>query len=95
MNASLVERTSVRDEALAILSRLGTPESAFAREGLLVLSPITGELIAHVRITDPQEASAVIGRAAQAFHAWRTVPAPRRGEFVRIQIGRASCRERV
>ena len=79
MNASLVERTSVRDEALAILSRLGTPESAFAREGLMVLSPITGELIAHVRITDPQEASAVIGRAAQAFHAWRTVPAPRRG----------------
>ena len=34
MNASLVQRTSVRDEALAILSRLGVPESAFAREGL-------------------------------------------------------------
>ena len=84
MNASLVERTSVRDEALAILSRLGTPESVFAREGLMVRSPITGELIAHVRITGPQEASAIIGRAAQAFHAWRTVPAPRRGEFVRI-----------
>ena len=84
MNASLVERTPVRDEALAILSRLGTPESVFAREGLMVRSPITGELIAHVRITGPQEASAIIGRAAQAFHAWRTVPAPRRGEFVRI-----------
>jgi aldehyde dehydrogenase (NAD+) len=84
MNASLVQRTSVRDEALAILSRLGTPESAFAREGLIVSSPITGELITHVRVTHPKEASALIGRAAQAFDAWRTVPAPRRGEFVRI-----------
>jgi len=84
MNASLVERTSVCDEALAILSRLGTPESAFAREGLAVSSPIDGELITDIRITDRQEASAVIGRAAQAFEAWRTVPAPRRGGFVRI-----------
>jgi aldehyde dehydrogenase (NAD+) len=55
-----------------------------AREGIAATSPITGELITHVRITSPQEASAVIGRAAQAFDAWRKVPAPRRGEFVRI-----------
>ena len=84
MNASLVQRTSVRDEALAMLSRLGASESAFAREGVPASSPITGELIAHVRITSPQEASAAIGRAAEAFDAWRTVPAPRRGAFVRI-----------
>jgi aldehyde dehydrogenase (NAD+) len=63
MNASLVQRPSVRDEALAILSRLGVTESAFAREGIAATSPITGELITHVRITSPQEASAVIGRA--------------------------------
>jgi aldehyde dehydrogenase (NAD+) len=48
------------------------------------LSPITGELIAQVRITSPEEVSTVIGRATQAFNAWRTVPAPRRGEFVRV-----------
>ena len=28
--------------------------------------------------------STVVGRATQAFNAWRTVPAPRRGEFVRV-----------
>jgi aldehyde dehydrogenase (NAD+) len=82
--ASLAERISVRDDALAILSRLGVPDSAFAREGLPASSPITGELVTRVRITSPQEASAAIGRAAQAFQAWRTVPPPRRGEFVRI-----------
>ena len=74
----------MRDEALDILSRLGAPQSAFAREGVTALSPITGEIIAQVRITGAQEVSVVIGRAAQAFEAWRTVPAPRRGEFVRI-----------
>ena len=84
MNASLVHRTSVRDEALAILTRLGATESALAGEGIPATSPITGELITHVRITRPQEASAAIGRAAQAFDAWRRFPAPRRGEFVRI-----------
>ena len=84
MNASVVQRSPVGDEALAILSRLGTPQSAFAREGLAVFSPITGELITHVRVKDPEEAGAVIGRAARAFDVWRTVPAPRRGELVRI-----------
>src|SRR5271166_2153217 len=84
MNTSLVQHTSVHDEALAILSQLGAPESAFARAGIPVSSPITGELITHVRIASPDEATASIGRAAQAFTAWRRVPAPRRGEFVRI-----------
>ena len=84
MSASGMKLTSVRDEALAILARLGVPGSAFARAGVPASSPITGELITHVRTTDPKEASAVIGRAAQAFDAWRTVPAPRRGEFVRM-----------
>ncbi len=36
MNTSLVQPASVRDEALAILSRLGAPESAFARGGYAI-----------------------------------------------------------
>src|SRR6266567_210800 len=84
MNAPLVQRMSVRDEALAILSRLGVPESAFAPAGLAASSPITSETIAHVRITSPAQVSAAIGEAARAFEAWRTVPPPRRGELVRI-----------
>ncbi len=82
--ASAAQCMSVRDEALAILSRLGVPQGAFARTGIAASSPITGELIAHVRIAGPQEAGAAIGRAANAFEAWRTVPPPRRGEFVRL-----------
>ena len=84
MDTALVQPKSVCDEALGILSRLGAPQNAFAREGVRAFSPITGELIAQVRITSPEEVSTIIGRATQAFNAWRTVPAPRRGEFVRV-----------
>ena len=52
-NAPLAGRAPVRDEALAILSRLGVPESTFARDGLPASSPITGEAIAQVRIAEP------------------------------------------
>jgi aldehyde dehydrogenase (NAD+) len=75
---------SLRDEALGILARLGVPESAFAPDGLTARSPITGEVVAHLSPTTPEEAQAAIGRAHEAFLAWRTVPAPRRGELVRL-----------
>ena len=73
-----------RAEALAILARLGVPESAFAPGGLPARSPITGEIVAEIRAMSADEAGAAIGRAHDAFLAWRRVPAPRRGEFVRL-----------
>ena len=47
-------------------------------------SPITGEVIAKVAFSDAAAASAAIGRAQTASLAWRKVPAPRRGELVRL-----------
>jgi aldehyde dehydrogenase (NAD+) len=75
---------SVREDALSILARLGVPDTALAAQGLPARSPITGEIVTHVAVTSPAEARAAIGRAAQAFARWRTMPAPRRGEFVRL-----------
>src|SRR3954453_19665205 len=75
---------AVRDEALAILRRLGTPQDAFAAQGIAARSPLTGESVATVRVHSAEETGAAIGRAAQAFLTWRWVPAPRRGEFVRL-----------
>ena len=48
---------------------------------LVSYSPIDGVEIGRVRIGDPSEAAA---SAAEAFLEWRTVPAPRRGELVRL-----------
>ena len=59
---------------------------------LPVRSPIDGRTLATVRSATPAEVRRVIDAAAQAFKTWRTVPAPRRGEFVR-RIGQ-KLRER-
>ena len=75
---------TIGDEALAILRRLGVPESALSDRGIPARSPITGEVMTHVRPATPDEAKAAIGRAHKAFSIWRKVPAPRRGEFVRL-----------
>ena len=48
---------------------------------LVSYSPIDGKPIGRVTVGDPDRAAA---RAAAAFLKWRTVPAPRRGELVRI-----------
>ncbi|HEV7338407.1 MAG TPA: aldehyde dehydrogenase family protein [Bosea sp. (in: a-proteobacteria)] len=76
--------TSLPKDALALLQRLGVPEAAYAGAGLSARSPITGETVATLRETSPAEAEAAIGRAQSAYLAWRKVPAPRRGEFVRL-----------
>ena len=46
-------------------------------------SPCDGELIARVRQATRADTEAVIAKAEQAFHVWRQVPAPKRGEVVR------------
>ena len=48
---------------------------------LVSFSPIDGQPIGRVTVGDPDFAAT---RAAEAFQQWRTVPAPRRGELVRL-----------
>ncbi|KAG7209015.1 hypothetical protein KM043_015181 [Ampulex compressa] len=50
------------------------------------ISPATGEVIAKVRTSTPQEASNAITEARKAWPQWASMPAPARGEIVR-QIG--------
>jgi aldehyde dehydrogenase (NAD+) len=65
------------DEAAELLKLF-----AIECDGTLVsLSPIDGEPIGRVAIGDPD---AACERAAAAFLQWRQVPAPRRGELVRL-----------
>ncbi len=51
-------------------------------------SPVDGKLIATVRSGDEKSFSEIVETARGAFHSWRQVPAPKRGEIVR-QIGEA------
>ncbi|MDR7124698.1 aldehyde dehydrogenase family protein [Pseudotabrizicola sp. 4114] len=68
----------------AVLTAAGLTPADLTGGTLAVHSPIDGAEIARVRETDPAEMPAVIARAQTAFQVWRTVPAPRRGELVRL-----------
>ncbi len=71
-------------ETRALLVSLGVDPSQFEQGLLPVISPIDGEPIAYARETTAAEAAERIGEAQRAFFAWRSVPAPRRGELVRL-----------
>ena len=51
-------------------------------------SPVDGKLVGSIQLADKSAYEMVIKKAEEAFLAWRTWPAPRRGEIVR-QIGEA------
>ena len=77
--------TTAANEAKAILDRLGVPASAWgpgSGQGLATRSPIDGSTGAEVAATP--DVDAVIARSVAAFQTWRRLPAPRRGELVRL-----------
>ncbi|MFE1599205.1 L-piperidine-6-carboxylate dehydrogenase [Methylobacterium sp. ID0610] len=69
---------------LDVLAAAGLTPEDLTGGHLVVRSPIDGAELAQVRETDASAMPAVIARARTAFKAWRMVPAPRRGEFVRL-----------
>ncbi|MEP6851863.1 MAG: aldehyde dehydrogenase family protein [bacterium] len=74
---------SVRSEARTILERLGVEAPTLEGGDLTVRTPITGEVLATVHAHTAEGVGATIGRAAEAFLQWRTVPAPARGQLIR------------
>ncbi len=73
---------TLKHEVEIILTKLGVPTTAYTGGTLTSHSPITGEVIAQLPTTpDPQKS---IAQAHEAFLQWRTVPAPKRGELVRL-----------
>ncbi len=74
-----------------LMSTLGVPDAAYAHAdahgaapALPARSPIDGGVLGSVAAASPADVTAAIGRAQAAFEAWRLVPAPRRGELVRV-----------
>ena len=67
----------VSEDAAHLIERFGIRSEG----ALLSVSPIDGSEIGRVAIGNPEAACA---EAQRAFEEWRNVPAPRRGELVRI-----------
>ena len=68
----------------AALERSGILKDQRSGGSLEVFSPIDGAEIARLRETPITEVSEIISNAKSAFRLWRNVPAPRRGELVRL-----------
>ena len=66
------------------LAALDLDPKTFLEGDLVARSPIDGSVTAKLRSDDAAGVDAAVGRAHEAFLAWRNVPAPRRGELVRI-----------
>lgn len=79
-----LQTPTVAAEAAELLSGLGVPDRLFTDGTLEAHTPITGEILAHVKTTDASAAREAITLAREAFLQWRRVPAPRRGELVQL-----------
>lgn len=76
--------TSLAADVDALLQELGVPRDRFSKGSRAVHSPLTGEIIAHVQDASRADVQDAITQAKTAFLEWRSVPAPKRGELVRV-----------
>lgn len=68
----------------SLMQRLGVAPEQYRNGDIAVATPIDGSEIGRVRTATPAEIDTAIANAQRAFEAWRQVPAPRRGELVRL-----------
>src|SRR5690606_36946929 len=74
----------LKRETARILDKLGVAEAAWTGGDMASYSPVSGEEIARPKTISADDATRAIDAAHDAFKAWRMVPAPRRGELVRL-----------
>ena len=84
MNVHVRPLPAVRDDLMATLNALGVDLAALEGADLPARSPINGAVLTTLRAHTPSEVDAAVERAHAAFLDWRKVPAPRRGELVRL-----------
>jgi len=70
--------------AKELLAQLGVELNAFDGDGLTARSPIDGATLASLRCDTPGTVAKKIDAAHSAFLTWRDIPAPKRGELVRL-----------
>jgi len=71
-------------ETASLLTAMGVPPSAYGGGTLIARSPVSGEELGRLPQASAADAAAAIEAADKAFRSWRTVPAPKRGELVRL-----------
>ena len=67
-----------------LMHSFGVPPAAWRDGTIAVRSPIDGAVLGGAASISVTDATAAIGRAHTAFLRWRDVPAPKRGELLRL-----------
>ena len=67
-----------------IMQRLGVAPTQYRGGSLAVTTPVDGSVIGQVHPASQARVDEQIANAEAAFLAWREIPAPRRGELVRL-----------
>jgi aldehyde dehydrogenase (NAD+) len=75
---------TIRNEVESILTKLGVPATVYSNGNLTARTPLTGEIIAQLPTISAAHATQAIAQGHAAFLEWRTVPAPKRGELIRL-----------
>ncbi|WP_270373880.1 L-piperidine-6-carboxylate dehydrogenase [Marinicauda sp. Alg238-R41] len=75
---------SYADLARSLFARLGVDLPEADSNGLVSVTPIDGQTIARTPMHGGSDVDDALARAQAAFLAWRDVPAPRRGELIRL-----------
>lgn len=76
--------TLLGQEVARLLDGLGVDRAAWTDGSMPSVTPLTGEQLGMVQVADSAVIDDMLGKASAAFRAWRSVPAPRRGELVRL-----------
>ena len=78
------KKVNVKQEAADILAKLGVDAAAYTGGELASFSPVSGEQIGALKTHSAADTARIIEEADAAFRTWRDVPAPRRGELIRL-----------
>ncbi|OLP46133.1 L-piperidine-6-carboxylate dehydrogenase [Rhizobium oryziradicis] len=77
-------KTDLSKDVAGILASLGVPTACLSGGTLKARSPIDGSVIGMLKTISPIETTVAIDKAHAAFLEWRLVPAPKRGELIRL-----------
>ncbi|GES53406.1 aldehyde dehydrogenase [Rhizobium sp. NBRC 114257] len=80
----MIATSDLAAETKTILTELGVSADRYTGGTLVVTSPVTGAEIGRLKEHSTNEAKAAIAAAHDAFLIWRNVPAPKRGELIRL-----------
>lgn len=79
-----LSHANLKESVTTLFSQIGISAQKIQSTDLTSYSPINGEVIGGVMLNTPADMTMAIDKAEVAFKQWRSIPAPKRGELIRL-----------